>query len=210
MDDVDADLGVVDLRELAGDGLDRALDVRLDDDVELAERALLICVKSSSSEMPFFALRRELLGADALAAQLREMARLALVLDDAGVLAGRRRLVEAEDLDRGARRRLLDLLAAEVESARTLPQASPATMASPTRIVPRGTSIVATGPRPTSRRLSMIGPEASAFAFAVELELGVRDEEDLLEQVVDALAGLGRDVGELRRRRPTPPAGGRG
>ena len=43
------------------------------------------------------------------------MARLALVLDDAGVLAGRRRLVEAEDLDRRARARLLHLLAAEVE-----------------------------------------------------------------------------------------------
>ena len=50
--------------------------------------------------------------------------------------------------------------------ARTFPQASPATIASPTLSVPRWTSIVATGPRPTSRRDSMIGPEASAFGFA--------------------------------------------
>ena len=48
-----------------------------------------------------------------------------------------------------------------------MPQASPATTASPTRSVPRCTSIVATGPRPTSRRDSMIGPDASAFGFAV-------------------------------------------
>ena len=47
-----------------------------------------------------------------------------------------------------------------------MPQASPATIASPARSVPRWTSIVATGPRPTSRRDSMIGPEASAFGFA--------------------------------------------
>ena len=47
-----------------------------------------------------------------------------------------------------------------------MPQASPATIASPARSVPRWTSIVATGPRPTSSRDSMIGPEASAFGFA--------------------------------------------
>ena len=47
-----------------------------------------------------------------------------------------------------------------------MPAASPATIASPTRSVPRWTSMVATGPRPTSRRDSTIGPDASAFAFA--------------------------------------------
>ena len=48
----------------------------------------------------------------------------------------------------------------------------------------------------------MIGPEASALAFACELELGVGDEQDLLQQVVDALAGLGGHVRELRRPAP--------
>ena len=47
-----------------------------------------------------------------------------------------------------------------------MPAASPATIASPTRRVPRWTSMVATGPRPTSRRDSTIGPDASALAFA--------------------------------------------
>ena len=50
---------------------------------------------------------RELLGAHALAAKRGELARLPVVLDDVGELAGARRLVEAEDLDGRARRRLL-------------------------------------------------------------------------------------------------------
>ena len=48
-------------------------------------------------------LLRERLAAQALAALLREVAGAAVVLDDAAELAGRRRLVEAEDLDRLAR-----------------------------------------------------------------------------------------------------------
>ena len=125
-----------------------------------------IAAKRFSSVGPAGALR-ELLAAQTLAARLRELARLPLVLDDAAVLAGGRRMVEAEDLDRVAGPGLLDLLAlVVVERAHACPQASPATMASPTCRVPRWTSIVATGPRPTSRRDSMIGPDASAFGFA--------------------------------------------
>src|SRR5215210_4697584 len=41
VDDIDSDLGVLDLAELADDGLDRAPDVRLDDEVELSDGALL-------------------------------------------------------------------------------------------------------------------------------------------------------------------------
>src|SRR6185369_4384747 len=57
---------------------------------------------------------RELLAAEALAAHLRELPRLALVLDDPRALAGGRRLVEADDLDGLAGVCLLDLLAAVV------------------------------------------------------------------------------------------------
>ena len=89
VDDVHADLGVVDLRELADDGLDRALHVGLDDEVELAERALLDLREELLQRDALLRAPRELLGAQALAAQLREVARLALVLDDAGVLARR-------------------------------------------------------------------------------------------------------------------------
>ena len=64
---------------------------------------------------------RELLAAEPLGAQVREVLRLPLVLDDADELARRRRMVEAEDLDRVARPRLLDLLAAVVVEGAHLP-----------------------------------------------------------------------------------------
>ena len=53
--------------------------------------------------MPFFELRASCSARTRWPRSLREMAGLALVLDDARVLAGGRRLVEAEDLDRRAR-----------------------------------------------------------------------------------------------------------
>ena len=56
----------------------------------------------------------KLLGAQPLAAQLREVSRLPLVLDHAAELASRRRMVEAEDLDGVTRLGALHLLAAEV------------------------------------------------------------------------------------------------
>ena len=100
---LDRDLVVLELRELVDRRLDRALDVGLDDQVELLDGALLH-------------LREEVLEADGLAerrasisvrsrcgALLRHLAGDAVVVDDAAELAGRRRLVEAEDLD-GRRR----------------------------------------------------------------------------------------------------------
>src|SRR5205823_14237428 len=67
-------------------------------------------------------LLRELLAAQPLAAHVREVARLALVLDDAAELAGGRRPVEAEDLDRLAGPRLADAVAAEgIERAHLAP-----------------------------------------------------------------------------------------
>ena len=44
----------------------------------------------------------------------------------------------------------------------------------------------------------MIGPEASAFGLARELELGVGDEQDPLEQPFEVHALLRGDLGELR------------
>ena len=48
----------------------------------------------------------------------------------------------------------------------------------------------------------MIGPEASAFGFARQHELEVGDEQDLLEQLVEVLALLGRDLRDLGRPAP--------
>ena len=56
--------------------------------------------------------------------------------------------------------------------------------------------IVTTGPRPGSSLDSTTTPEASVVGVGLELlELG--DDADRLEQVVEALLGLGRDVDEL-------------
>jgi hypothetical protein len=126
------------------------------------------------------------------------VAGLALVLDDAGVLARRRGLVEAEDLHRRARRRLLHLLATEVEERAYL---SPG-VAGDDRVAdakgPAGQEHG--GDRTTADVESALDdrPRALRLRIGLELELCVRDEQDLFEEVVEALAGLRRDVGELR------------
>ena len=112
VDDGHAHLCVLDLLELGERGLDRAGDVGLEDDVEVLN-AFLHALEEDVERDRLRALG-ELLPAQALAAGLRVLARLALVLDDARVLAGGRRLVEADDLDRIARPGVLELLAVEV------------------------------------------------------------------------------------------------
>ena len=115
-----AHLGVLDLLELGQRGLDRSGHVRLEHDVEVLD-AFLDALEEHVERDRLRALRK-LLSAKALAARLCVLARLALVLDHAGVLAGRRRLVEADDLDRIARAGVLELLAVEVvESAHASP-----------------------------------------------------------------------------------------
>ena len=61
------------------------------------------CEKSALERDAALRALRELLAAEPLCPLLREILGLALVLDDARKLAGRRRPVEAEDLDRLAR-----------------------------------------------------------------------------------------------------------
>src|SRR4029453_3639531 len=114
VDDIDRHLGMLDLRELADDGLDGALDVALDDDVELLDAAFAHAGEEVFERDALLRAPGELLGAHSLGAQPGEMAGLALVLDDARVLAGGRRLVETQDLDRGPPPRLSSLLAAVV------------------------------------------------------------------------------------------------
>ena len=149
VDDADAHLGVLDLLQLGDRRLDRALHVALENEVRVLDGAGLQ-LRSCSSDGPPPRGRRQLLPPEPLTAHLRTLTRVALVLDDATELARGRRVVEPEDLDGLARLGLLDLLAAEVVERVTRPQASSAMIASPTCSVPRWTSIVATGPRPTS------------------------------------------------------------
>ena len=104
VDDVHAHLGVLDLlraRETAASTEPSTSPLRTR--LRSWTAPSCICEKSVSSETPRFGRCASCSRAQALAAHLRELARLALVLDDARELAGRRRLVEAEDLDRVAR-----------------------------------------------------------------------------------------------------------
>ena len=138
--------------------LDRALHVRLEDDGQLLDLALLDLVKSWSSDI------RAWLGARPraallLGAELGDAARLRLVLDHLEHVAGVRQVVEAGDLDRRRGAGLLRPAAPRSSLiARTRPQAEPETKTSPTFSVPFCTSTVATGPRPTSLRASSTAP----------------------------------------------------
>ena len=120
MDDVDAHLRVLNLGELRDRGLDRSDHVALEHKVEVADRTGLHLLEQVLNRHPARGLR-ELLAAQTFAARIREIARSTLVLDDATKLTGGRRLVEAEDLDRLSRPRLLHLVAAEVVKRAHLP-----------------------------------------------------------------------------------------
>ena len=116
---------------------------------------------------------------------------------DADVLAGLGHAVEAEHLDRLARQRLRRRGWPRKSCiARTRPQCAPATSESPTSSVPRPIRIVTTGPRPGSSFDSITVPDAGASGLAREL-LDLGHHQDRLEQVVEPLLGLGRDVDEL-------------
>ena len=82
MDDVDADLRVLDLGQLADGGLDGAADVALEDEVELLDPALLHRREEPLEGNAGLRALRQLLAAQPLAPHLREVACLALVLDD--------------------------------------------------------------------------------------------------------------------------------
>ena len=113
---------------------------------------------------------RERLGLEAVGALAGQLARLALVLHHADVLAGLGHAVEAEHLDRHARAcACLTRSPRKSCIARTRPQCAPATSASPTFSVPRLISSVTTGPRPGSSRDSITVPDASASGLALQL-----------------------------------------
>ena len=102
------------LGDLVLDRLQRAGDVGLDDQAELLDGALLGELEDVLERHLAARAARERLGLQAVGALAGELARAALVLDHAHVLAGLGHAVEAEHLDRLARRRALDARADEV------------------------------------------------------------------------------------------------
>src|SRR5262245_26327503 len=99
MDDVDPDLRVLDLPQLAHERLDRALDVALQDDVQVLRLpGLQVLVERLEGDAAARTLR-ELFAAQSLGADVCEVLRLTLVLHNAHELAGRGGMVESEHLD---------------------------------------------------------------------------------------------------------------
>ena len=86
-------------------------------------------------------------------------------------------------------------------SARTRPGRAPATTVSPMASVPSCTRTVATGPRPLSSRASSTVPKAAFFGIGLDL-LQVGHEQQHLEQLLEALLLLRRDVDEDGRAAP--------
>jgi hypothetical protein len=197
-DHVEPHLRVLELRQLGDDGLDRADDVAAHHEVQVGDLARLEClVQALERDAAARADGRELLAAEPLAPLVRQVARLAVVGDDPRQLACRRRLVEAENLDRIAGNRA-PLLALVVEQRLDPAVRVAATIASPTLSVPRWTSMVATAAPDVDPRLDdRARPPRSDSPSGPRAEVG---DEHLLEQVVEVLLRLRRDLRELRRR----------
>ena len=190
--------GVLDLPELADDRLDGALHVALDDDVQVLHLAGLQVLEQVLERDARRRPGRELLAAQPLGALLRELAGLAVGLDDAAELAGGRRLVEAEDLDRVARLRLLELVAlVVVERAHLAPG-----VAGDDRVADLERAALDEHRR--DRAAADVEPRLDDRAgrprvrVRLQVELGVGDEQHLLEQLVEARLLLRRDAGDLR------------
>ena len=124
------------------------------------------------------------------------------MLDHAAELAGRRRTVEAEDLDRLARPCLLHLLAAVVVERAHLAGRVPGDdrIADPQRAAldehRRHWAPADVEPRLDDR------PRRVGLRVGGQLELGVGDEENALEQLFEVQLLLRRDLRELRRAAP--------
>ena len=166
VDDVDADLGLVHLVQRVHERLDGALDVGLDDEVEVLELALLDAVEQVvEGDVALGALGDEPLAQRAL---LGELTGGALVGHDLELVAGARHRRQAEDLDRVGGAGGRDRACPSGRPARGRGRAPcPRRRRRRRWSVPRWTSTVATGPRPRSRLPSTTTPRALAFGLAL-------------------------------------------
>ena len=100
VDDTNGDLFALDLVELGDCSLDGALHVALDDEVEVANLAVGDLLEEVLERNRLLAATRQFLGTQTRGAPLGEVTSVALRVDDAANLTGRRWLIEADDLDR--------------------------------------------------------------------------------------------------------------
>ena len=169
--------------------------------VELVDERAALAVEDVLERELLAAAAGQRLGLDAVRLLARERARGAVVLDDAHELAGLGHGVEAEDLDRLAGQRALDLVALVVVHRA---DAAP---------VGAGHDVVADLERAAldedrhdgaAARVELgLDDDAGGLRVRVGLELlDLGQQDDRLEQVVEVLLRLGRDVDEHRLAAP--------
>ena len=185
---------MLDLSELADHSFDGADDVALDDEVQVLDTARLHLLEEAFERHAGGPLLGELLATEPVAAQVGQLAGATLALHHTPELARRRRLVEAEDLDRLAGLGLLDLLAAVgVERAHLPPR-----IARDDRVPHMQGSAMDEhrGDGPAADVQARLDDRTGCLRCRVRLqfELRVRDEEHLLQQIVEVLRLLRRHV----------------
>src|SRR5579862_3778486 len=199
LDDVEAHLRVLELRQLRDDRLDGADHVAAHDEVEIGNLARLQrVVEALEGDASARTHRSELLAPETLAAAVRDLPCLAVVPDHARELSRRRRLVEAEDLDRVARQRALAPFALVVEER--LHAAVRVTGDDRVANLERAALHEHRGDRAAADVEARFDDRAGCLGFGIRaqsLELEIRDEEDLLEERVEVRLRLGGDFREL-------------
>src|SRR5579862_3734679 len=198
VDHVHANLGVLELRQLGDDRLDRADDVRLHHEVEVGDLAGLHLFEQILERDAGRPLRGELLAAQALGPARRALAREPVVLDDLCELPRVRRTIEPEDLHRFAGERLLDLLAPVVEERLHTPVRGTGHDGVPDL---QGAALHEHRRDGAAADVeSRLDDRAGRLRVRIRLraDLGVCDEQDPRQQVVETLLGFCRDGRELR------------
>ena len=201
VDDVDLDLAGRQLGQRLRQRLVAALHVGLDDQRQRLDGVLGHLVEH------VLELRRLLLGelhvAELALAEQRDLARLALVAQHHHLLAGERHVGQALDLDRDRRTGLCDALAGLVghraHAAEHRAGQHDVAALQRARLDEHG----------RDRALALVEPrlDDDALGRRVLRRLQFQHfglQQDRVEQVVDALAGLRRDRDELRSRRRIP------
>ena len=193
VDDVDRDLFLRDFRDLVLERLQGAGDIGLEDDVELLDVALLDA-REDLLEADLAGLTAgQGLGLEPVGPFLRELAGVAVVLDGLDELAGVGDAVEAEHLDRHPGPGALDPVADEVVHR---PHPTPLGTGDERVADLEGPALDQDADDGAAAGVELgldHGPGGLRVGVGAELlELG--DQQDHVEQVLEAFVGLGGDV----------------
>src|SRR4051812_15662748 len=195
MDDVDRNPFLWHFRELVLERLQGAGDVGLEDDVELLDLALLGPGEDLVEADLASLTAGQRLGFESVSALPRHLAGLAVALDRLHELAGVGDAVEAEHLDRHSRDRLGDRFAGEVLHR---PHSAPLRPGDQRIADVEGSALDQDGDDGAAAGIKL-GLDHVTGGIRVRIRrqlLQLGDQEDHVEQVVETLLGLRRDLAE--------------